>query len=292
MSPDAPQGVHPPAGPADRPGPLRRLLGNKWARLLGTAAVLLAAASPFALGWLTYRLSHSITDDAFVETHIVNVAPQQVSGRIVRFLVQEHDVVQQGQLLVEIDPVPYREQVELLTAKLGVARAQLAAEESALAVLRAQVPYEIDMASKAALAAKALQAKDDEDLKFITEDVEKGIKEARAALQAAKAAFVLAEEDYKRFSKLGKEDAVSQRRAQEATKTYNASKAEVSFSEARLARSLAGNKKVGVARQAALAADHQAQKAEKALALAETRTLQIKQAERLVEVKRQEVEQT
>jgi multidrug resistance efflux pump len=29
----------------------------------------------------------SITDDAFVEAHIVNVAPEVVSGRIVRLLV-------------------------------------------------------------------------------------------------------------------------------------------------------------------------------------------------------------
>jgi len=295
MSPVDPQESPPPAPPArpaSRPGLLRRAWGSKWARLFVVLALLLAAVSPLALDWLTYHFSNSITDDAFVETHIVNLGPQQVSGHIVRFLVQEHDVVSAGQLLVEIDPVPYREQVELLTARLGVARAQLAAEESGLEVLRAQVPHEIDIARKAVAAAQAEEARDDAALKFTTEDVDKGIKEARAALQAAEAGFVLADEDYKRFTKLGREDVVSQRRSQEATKTYNASKADVTFSEAKLARSLAAEKKVDVARHAALAATHQAQKAEKVLALAETKTLQIKQTERLVEVKRKQVEET
>jgi membrane fusion protein, multidrug efflux system len=285
MSPDNLPG--PPA-----PGLLHRVWNNRWGRLFAVLALLLVVAGPLALSWLAHRFTHSITDDAFIETHIVNVAPQQVSGRIVRFLVQEHDVVSVGQMLVEIDPVPYREQVELLTAKLDVASAQLAAEQSSLEVLRAQVPNEIDVARKAVAAAQAEQARDDAALTFTTEDVDKEIKESRAALQAAEAGFVLADEDYKRFSKLGREDAVSQRRSQEATKTYNASKADLTLSEARLARSLAAEKKVDVARQTALAASHMAQKAEKTLALAETRTLQIKQAERVVEVKKQQVEET
>jgi membrane fusion protein (multidrug efflux system) len=286
MSPNDPQAAPP------RPGLLRRWWGNRWARLLGALALLLAVAGLPGLDWLAYRFTHSITDDAFVESHLVNIGPQQVSGHVVRYLVQEHDVVAAGQLLVELDPVPYREQVELLTAKLGVARAQLDAEETALEVMCAQVPHEIEIARKALAAAQAEQARDDEALKFTTEDVDKEIKESRAALQAAEAGYVLADEDYRRFSKLGREDAVSQRRSQEATRTYNASKADVALSEARLARSVAAEKKVDVARQTALAASHQAQKAEKALALAETRTLQIKQSERAVEVKRKQVEET
>ena len=43
------------------------------------------------MSWVEYRRNHSITDDAFVEAHIVNVAPQLVSGRIIRFLVDEND---------------------------------------------------------------------------------------------------------------------------------------------------------------------------------------------------------
>src|SRR5262249_33668120 len=119
---------------------VRRLRRNRWLRLGVASALILLVVPPFAVSWIVYRYRHSITDDAFVQTHVVNIAPQEVSGHLVRYLVQEHDQVVPGQLLAEIDPVPYREQVALLQAKLDVAEAQLAAAQTALEVLRAQVP--------------------------------------------------------------------------------------------------------------------------------------------------------
>src|SRR5207248_366032 len=86
--------------------------------------------------WISYRADHSITDDAFVEAHIVNVAPQSVSGRIVRFLVDENDRVKEGEPLVEIDPVPYRDQVELADSKLATAQAELRPHDAARADVR------------------------------------------------------------------------------------------------------------------------------------------------------------
>jgi hypothetical protein len=44
--------------------------------------------------WMRYTLS--ITDDAFVQTHVVNVAPQEVSGHLVRYPVQENDLKPTG----------------------------------------------------------------------------------------------------------------------------------------------------------------------------------------------------
>src|SRR6516165_10152446 len=135
-----------PAPPgASRSGLVWRLWGDRWLRLGVVAALVLLAVAPFAVAWVVHRFTHSITDDAFVETHVVNIAPQEVSGHLVRYLVQEHDEVAAGQLLAEIDPVPYREQVALLQAKLGVAEAELAAAVTSLKVLRSQVPLEIEV---------------------------------------------------------------------------------------------------------------------------------------------------
>jgi membrane fusion protein (multidrug efflux system) len=265
------------------------LWGNRWLRLGVAAALVLLVAAPFAVSWLVHRYTHSITDDAFVQTHLVNIAPQEVSGHLVRYLVQEHDEVAAGQLLAEIDPVPYREQVALLQAKLGVAAAQLAAAQSALEVLQAQVPRDIGVAQKALAAAKAEQARDEKTLQFTTEDVDKGIHEARSDLEAARARLELAEKDYYRYATLFEKGAATQRQSQEATRTHQTSRAEVKAAEARLGRALAAQKKVEAVRQAAEAAGHQAQKAEQTLALAQTRRLEITQAERQVEVKKQQV---
>jgi membrane fusion protein, multidrug efflux system len=105
----APPDARPPQSRERRSRPVRRLLSNRWLRLGVAAALVLLAVAPFAVSWIDYRLTHSITDDAFVQTHVVNIAPQEVSGHLVRYLVQEYDEVAAGQLLAETDPVPYRE---------------------------------------------------------------------------------------------------------------------------------------------------------------------------------------
>ena len=112
---------------------------------LGAVAIVVAY---FGFHWFTYRLSHSITDDAFVEAHIVNVAPEMVSGRIVRFLVEENDRVEQGQVLAEIEPVHYRDQVEQARGKLELAEAELKRQEAGLAKLKKEVPLQIDIADR------------------------------------------------------------------------------------------------------------------------------------------------
>ena len=272
-----------------RSGLVWHIWGNRWLRLGIVAALVLLAAAPFALSWIDYRLTHSITDDAFVQTHVVNIAPQEVSGHLVRYRVQEHDEVAAGQLLAEIDPVPYREQVALLEAKVGVAGAELAAAQTSLERLQAQVPREIEVAQRALAAAKAEQARDEKTLQFTTEDTEKGIHEARSDLDASRARLVLAEEDHKRYAMLFAKEAATQRQSQEATRTYQTSQAEVKASEARLGRALAGEKKVEAVRQAVEAAGQQAQMAEQALEVARTRRLEITEAERQVEIKSQQV---
>lgn len=222
-----------PAQPgATWPGLVWRLWGNRWLRLGVVAALLLLAVAPFAVSWMVNRSTHSITDDAFVETHVVNIAPEEVSGHLARYLVQEQDEVAAGQLLAEIDPVPYREQVALLGAKLSVAEAELA-------------------------AAQAEQAREEETLQFTTEDVEKGVHEARSELDAARARLDLAEKDHTRYATLFAQEAATQRQSQEATRTYQTCQADVKTSEARLGRALAGEKKVQAVRQAVKAAERQ-----------------------------------
>ena len=81
--------------------------------------------------------------------------------------------------------MPYREQVALLEAKLGVAESQLAAGQTSLEVLQAQVPTEIEVSQKALAVAKAEQARDENTLQFTTKDVERAIHEAQSDLEAA-----------------------------------------------------------------------------------------------------------
>src|SRR5262249_36009763 len=126
-------------------------------RLLALAALIAVTALglPAATGWVHYRRTHSITDDAFVEAHIVNVAPQLVSGGIVRFLADENDRVAQGQIVAEIDPIPYRDKVNVAQAQLDSALAELNRQRADLDLVRKEVPIQIEIARRTAAAALA-----------------------------------------------------------------------------------------------------------------------------------------
>ena len=98
-----------------------------WVRLrrfiaLALLVGLIAIGLPHFLGWVEFRRTHSITDDAFVEAHIVNVAPQLVSGRIIRFLADENDRVSQGQVLAEVDPIAVSRQGQHLAGSTRFSR--------------------------------------------------------------------------------------------------------------------------------------------------------------------------
>ncbi len=68
--------------------------------------------------------SHPSSDDASLDADIVHVAAV-VGGRIVRIAVRENDHVARGEVLFEIDPVPYRLAVAQAQADLDLAAAQL-----------------------------------------------------------------------------------------------------------------------------------------------------------------------
>ena len=178
-------------------------------RLLALALVVVAVAvgMPAAISWVDYRRTHSITDDAFVEAHIVNVAPQLVSGRIVRFLVDENDRVVQGQVVAEIDPIPYRDKVNIARAQLDSAQAELARQRADLDRVRKEVPIQIEIARRTLAAAVADRARAEESLKLTGDEVEKGIDEARAGVKAAQASLTLAELEYARFTRLEQQGA-------------------------------------------------------------------------------------
>lgn len=80
-----------------------------------------------ALGGI-YALLHAhyyqSTDDAFVEGHIISVAPR-VSGPVIKLYIKDNQEVKKGDLLLEIDPNDYIVALEQKEAKLLEAKAQL-----------------------------------------------------------------------------------------------------------------------------------------------------------------------
>jgi membrane fusion protein (multidrug efflux system) len=271
------------------PAPSRRLPRlARWAAWCAAAGIAIVAAY-FGLHWWTYRLAHSITDDAFVEAHIVNVAPEMISGRIVGFHVEENDRVELDQVLAEVEPIHYRDQVKQARGKLDLAEAELKRQEAGLAKLEHEVPLQIDVATETLAVARTEEAKAKEALKLTTDEVNRTIEEAQAAVEVAKANAVLARQLYDRWTALARTGAATPEKAEEVTRAYDAAKAERQLADAKLAKAEASRTRIAVARRDLEAAQSLVAKAQKALDLAKTGYDQIQETRLLVGVKQEMV---
>jgi membrane fusion protein (multidrug efflux system) len=254
--------------------------------LLAGLAGLLA---PMVVRFIAFRTGHSITDDAFLEAQMVHVAPDGVSGRIIRMAVREDDFVRKGQLLLEIDADHYRDQVAIAEAKLRMAETEAKRQEIGLEKLRREVPLSISMAKQSLVLAQTEQAKMERVLKLTNDEVAGTILESEALVGVAQANRTLAQLEYDRFNTLYQENAVTQRRAQEVTRTNESTKAELRLAEAKLAKSNSGRAQIDVARKDYEAAVVGTEKAKVSLALAETQVETVREAEQMLELRKQAV---
>lgn len=94
----------------------------------------------FILG--IYFMIHSIhfqsTDDAFIEGHIVSIAPR-VSGQVKELLVTDNQPVKKGDLLLVIDPNDYQAVLHQKEAALEEAKASLNISEKQISVAKSNL---------------------------------------------------------------------------------------------------------------------------------------------------------
>jgi membrane fusion protein (multidrug efflux system) len=285
-----------PPGPVARPeveAPSNRGLATRARRVIATVSGVSLAALALAAGfhWWGERATLSVTDDAFVEAHIINLAPETVSGRIVRVFADEGDRVERGQVVAEIDATPYRDKVNLASSRLEATRRELDRQRADLARLRREVPIQIEIARRALETAIATRSKAESSVVLTEDDVEKGIDEARATVKAAKADLLLALHDHDRYTKLQKVGSVTLREQEESTRSHDSASARVELADAKLAKAISSRTQVIVARNAAEAARADVQRSTKAVDLSETANDQVHVIELLVGVKEAAVEE-
>lgn len=129
------------------------------------AAVVLVLAILYAATIFFHSLTHESTDDAFIDAHIVSVAPK-IAGKISAVRVRDNQMVKKGQLLLEIDPQDIEATVAQRQAAVDVAKArrenaQMTAEQAEAHVHTLQAAYAAAKASTAATAADTAKVKND-----------------------------------------------------------------------------------------------------------------------------------
>jgi membrane fusion protein (multidrug efflux system) len=123
---------------------------------LATAAALIAGGVSW---WLEAR-QWVTTDDAFIDAHMVLIAPQ-AAGRVARVVVGDNERVAAGQLLVALDPAEYQAKLDQAAANRAAAAgglAQAKAQRAALIANEEEARAEVGVAeANSAHAASQLQ---------------------------------------------------------------------------------------------------------------------------------------
>jgi len=135
-------------------GDMKRKLRRRVLAIASALVVCVAAA----LYYLRFIAPFESTDDAFIEGHVTQVAPQ-VTGRIARVLVNDNQFVNAGEVLVQIEPSDYEATLQKERANLASAQSRLVQAGAQLTVDQAKAEQE--RANVTAAQAEATRAEAD-----------------------------------------------------------------------------------------------------------------------------------
>ncbi len=175
-SPPAAETVAPALPPPPAVHRLRRLV-------IGVGAV-----AGIFVAWEVVTRTIAYTDDAYVRSDLVAVAPQ-VTGHIIEVAVTDNQAVHRGDLLVRIDPVPFQLAVQARQATLREATRQAAADQDAIAAAQAGVTIANATSDDARTTEKRVSALALEDAasRQARDDAEAALSRAEATVAGARA---------------------------------------------------------------------------------------------------------
>ncbi len=119
------------------------------------AALVLVLAICYVATIFFHNLTHESTDDAFIDAHIVSVAPK-IAGKISAVKVNDNQLVKKGQVLLEIDSRDIEATVAQKRAALEVAQARL--ENARMSAEQAEAHVNTLLAAYASVQASTKSA--------------------------------------------------------------------------------------------------------------------------------------
>jgi membrane fusion protein (multidrug efflux system) len=141
-----------PAAPPPRKKRKRKLL------IIGAAALVVLAI--VVVYYLHFIAPYESTDDAFIDGY-VTIVSSRVPGQVARLLVRDNQRVEEGEVLVELDPRDYETSLTNAEADLATARSQSDEAQAQVKVSQAKVAQ----AQAAVTAAEAENQRAADDLK-------------------------------------------------------------------------------------------------------------------------------
>jgi membrane fusion protein (multidrug efflux system) len=262
----------------------RFLILGGWAFAILGIVVGLGMIVQFAF----FRFTRSMTNDAFVESHIVHLSPQ-VGGLITSVFVEEHARVKAGQVLAEIDPIPWQRDLDLARAKREVAEATLRLEEATLDRMIQEHPRKVGLAEKDLAVAESLLTQTETQLRLTTQEVDEEIQQARSAVESARAVLTKAREDYDRYKRLFEEQSAPERKFQDVTRDLKMAEADHESAKSKLSKAETERLQVEIANLGVLQKGRAKEHATEQVQLARLGDLLIDEQRRVVDQRRAQV---
>jgi membrane fusion protein (multidrug efflux system) len=195
--------------------------------------VLLGAAALIGGGLYLHGRGKETTDDAFVESHVANVAPR-VQGQVLHVLVRDNQAVNAGDILIELDDRDATARAHAAKADLESAQASLAASNAQLSLAEHSVDAGLRQAKGGVTQAFAMSGSS-----------KAAIDQARADLVAAESRASLTAMELGRAQKLNSDGAVAQAELDNRKSLNDQALASVDQAKARLAAASVGLQNAG-----------------------------------------------
>jgi len=232
---------------------------NRKPLIFAVAGIGAIAASTFGYHYWQYTLTHQETDNATVSGHVHQVS-SRINGTVSEIDVSDNQVVQQGQLLVKLDPRDL--QVKALQAQAALAAAQrqanaaqsniaLAAQTTQAKTTQAQGDITGSVANISTAQAAVAEAQAGIPMaQAAVAEAQAGISAAQSQVAQADATLQKAQTDYNRYETLYQQGAVPHSQLDAAKAAYEVARAQRSSAEqgvqqaqARLAQATQGVKR-------------------------------------------------
>lgn len=173
--------------------------------LFGLLGVGLIAGAILGYRWWRFASVHESTDDAYVTTYIHPINAR-VNGTVIEVRVNDNQAVSQGEILVKLDPRDYQVAQEQSRAALELAKHQAEVAQANIGVTATTATGQTTEAQGNIDAAAASVSTQEAALA----EAEAGVPAAQADLAQVQANLIKADRDYKRYTALYAEGAVTQ----------------------------------------------------------------------------------
>jgi membrane fusion protein, multidrug efflux system len=212
--------------------------------VIAAAAFVLVVGIVFGVRYYLHGISHESTDDAFIDGHIIQISPK-VSGHVIKLHITDNQQVNEGDLLVEIDPRDF--EARLAQARASLLAAQARHDSSRInvkltsATSSAAVVQRSSGLSRARSNVQTSKAQTDvtrnrlDQARVQVKTAQANAQQARAQAVAAEAEAARATADVKRYEQLYQLDEVSHQQLDKAVAAAKTADAQLDAARLRVA---------------------------------------------------------